>query len=327
MTIPERISALRKLMEERGYDVYMIPTDDFHQSEYVGDHFKVREYMTGFTGSAGTAIFTKDQAGLWTDGRYFLQAEQQLNGTGVKLYKMGEPGVPTEEEFIASVLPENGTLGFDGRVIAIEEGTALEAAVAAKNGKINYSEDLVDKVWTDRPALSEKPAFALGEEYTGESTESKLARVRKAMKKAGADVHIIAALDDVCWITNLRGDDVDFFPLLLSYAIVTMDEMKLYIDERKLNDDMKAALAKNNITLHPYNAIYEDIKNLSADSTVLVDPNRLNYALFNNIPDGAKVVQQVNPTIAMKAKKNDVEIKNIINAHKKDAVAMTKFMY
>ena len=216
MTIPERISALRKLMEERGYDVYMIPTDDFHQSEYVGDHFKVREYMTGFTGSAGTAIFTKDQAGLWTDGRYFLQAEQQLNGTGVKLYKMGEPGVPTEEEFIASVLPENGTLGFDGRVIAIEEGTALEAAVAAKNGKINYSENLVDKVWTDRPALSEKPAFALGEEYTGESTESKLARVRKAMKKAGADVHIIAALDDVCWITNLRGDDVDFFPLLLS---------------------------------------------------------------------------------------------------------------
>ena len=147
------------------------------------------------------------------------------------------------------------------------------------------------------------------------------------MKKAGADVHVIAALDDVCWITNLRGDDVDFFPLLLSYAVITMDEMKLYIDERKLNDDMKADLAKNNITIHPYNAIYEDIKNLDTASTVLVDPNRLNYALFNNIPGGTKVVQQVNPTIAMKAKKNDVEIRNIINAHKKDAVAMTKWMY
>lgn len=327
MNIPERISALRALMEERGYDVYMVPTDDFHQSEYVGDHFKVREYITGFTGSAGTAVFTKDEAGLWTDGRYFLQADQQLAGTGVKLYKMGEPGVPTVEEFIASALPEGGTLGFDGRVVAIEEGAALEEAVASKDAKINYSEDLVGEVWADRPALSEKPAFALGEEYTGESTESKLARVREAMKKAGADVHVIAALDDVCWITNLRGDDVDFFPLLLSYAVITMDDMKLYIDERKLNDDMKADLAKNNITIHPYNAIYEDIKNLDTASTVLVDPNRLNYALFNNIPDGTKVVQQVNPTIAMKAKKNDVEIRNIINAHKKDAVAMTKWMY
>ena len=187
MNIPERISALRALMEERGYDVYMVPTDDFHQSEYVGDHFKVREYITGFTGSAGTAVFTKDEAGLWTDGRYFLQADQQLAGTGVKLYKMGEPGVPTVEEFIASALPEGGTLGFDGRVVAIEEGAALEEAVASKDAKINYSEDLVGEVWADRPALSEKPAFALGEEYTGESTESKLARVREAMKKAGAD--------------------------------------------------------------------------------------------------------------------------------------------
>ena len=139
MNIPERISALRALMEERGYDVYMVPTDDFHQSEYVGDHFKVREYITGFTGSAGTAVFTKDEAGLWTDGRYFLQADQQLAGTGVKLYKMGEPGVPTVEEFIASALPEGGTLGFDGRVVAIEEGAALEEAVASKDAKINYS--------------------------------------------------------------------------------------------------------------------------------------------------------------------------------------------
>ena len=136
MNIPERISALRALMEERGYDVYMVPTDDFHQSEYVGDHFKVREYITGFTGSAGTAVFTKDEAGLWTDGRYFLQADQQLAGTGVKLYKMGEPGVPTVEEFIASALPEGGTLGFDGRVVAIEEGAALEEAVASKDAKI-----------------------------------------------------------------------------------------------------------------------------------------------------------------------------------------------
>lgn len=145
MNIPERISALRALMEERGYDVYMVPTDDFHQSEYVGDHFKVREYITGFTGSAGTAVFTKDEAGLWTDGRYFLQADQQLAGTGVKLYKMGEPGVPTVEEFIASALPEGGTLGFDGRVVAIEEGAALKKPLLLKMPRSTIPKILSEK--------------------------------------------------------------------------------------------------------------------------------------------------------------------------------------
>lgn len=327
MNVPERISALRALMEERGYDAYMVPTDDNHQSEYVGEHFKARAFITGFTGSAGTAVITKDAAGLWTDGRYFIQAEQQLSGNGVKLFKMGEPGVPTVEEFIADVLPEGGTLGFDGRVVAMGEGQALEAAAAKKNGKIDYSTDLIDKIWEDRPALSEEPAFALGVEYTGESTESKLKRIRKAMEEEGADIHIIAALDDVCWTTNLRGNDIEFFPLLLSYAVITKEDMKLYIDERKLTDEMKANLAKDNISLRPYNAVYEDVKELGADSAILVDPSRLNYALYNNLPKGAKVIEKVNPTVLMKAMKNDTEIKNIKNAHVKDGVAVTKFMH
>ena len=327
MNVPERISALRALMEERGYDAYMVPTDDNHQSEYVGEHFKARTFITGFTGSAGTAVITKDAAGLWTDGRYFIQAEQQLSGSGVKLFKMGEPGVPTVEEFIADVLPEGGTLGFDGRVVAMGEGQALEAAAAKKNGKIDYSTDLIDKIWEDRPALSEEPAFALGVEYTGESTESKLKRIRKAMEEEGADIHIIAALDDVCWTTNLRGNDIEFFPLLLSYAVITKEDMKLYIDERKLTDEMKANLAKDNISLRPYNAVYEDVKELGADSAILVDPSRLNYALYNNLPKGAKVIEKVNPTVLMKAMKNDTEIKNIKNAHVKDGVAVTKLMH
>lgn len=327
MNVPERISALRALMEERGYDAYMVPTDDNHQSEYVGEHFKARAFITGFTGSAGTAVITKDTAGLWTDGRYFIQAEQQLSGSGVKLFKMGEPDVPTVEDFIADILPEGGTLGFDGRVVAMGEGQALEAAAAKKNGKIDYSTDLIDKIWEDRPALSEEPAFALGVEYTGESTESKLKRIRKAMEEEGADIHIIAALDDVCWTTNLRGNDIEFFPLLLSYAVITKAEMKLYIDERKLSDEMKTDLAKDNISLRPYNAIYDDVKELSADSAILVDPSRLNYALYNNLPKEAKVIEKVNPTVLMKAMKNDTEIKNIKNAHVKDGVAVTKFMY
>ena len=327
MNVPERISALRALMEERGYDAYMVPTDDNHQSEYVGEHFKARAFITGFTGSAGTAVITKDTAGLWTDGRYFIQAEQQLSGSGVKLFKIGEPDVPTVEDFIADILPEGGTLGFDGRVVAMGEGQALEAAAAKKNGKIDYSTDLIDKIWEDRPALSEEPAFALGVEYTGESTESKLKRIRKAMEEEGADIHIIAALDDVCWTTNLRGNDIEFFPLLLSYAVITKEEMKLYIDERKLSDEMKADLAKDNISLRPYNAIYDDVKELSAESAILVDPSRLNYALYNNLPKEAKVIEKVNPTVLMKAMKNDTEIKNIKNAHVKDGIAVTKFMY
>ena len=327
MNVPERISALRALMEERGYDAYMVPTDDNHQSEYVGEHFKARAFITGFTGSAGTAVITKDTAGLWTDGRYFIQAEQQLSGSGVKLFKMGEPDVPTVEDFIADILPEGGTLGFDGRVVAMGEGQALEAAAAKKNGKIDCSTDLIDKIWEDRPALSEEPAFALGVEYTGESTKSKLKRIRKAMEEEGADIHIIAALDDVCWTTNLRGNDIEFFPLLLSYAVITKAEMKLYIDERKLSDEMKTDLAKDNISLRPYNAIYDDVKELSADSAILVDPSRLNYALYNNLPKEAKVIKKVNPTVLMKAMKNDTEIKNIKNAHVKDGVAVTKFMY
>ncbi|WP_288174780.1 aminopeptidase P family protein [Sporofaciens musculi] len=327
MTVPERISALRALMEEKGYDAYLIPTDDNHQSEYVGEHFKARAFMTGFTGSAGTAVITKTEAGLWTDGRYFIQAANQLEGSGVTLFKMGQPDVPTLEDYIADVIPEGGTLGFDGRVVAMGEGQALMSALLPKNGKIDYSADLVDKIWEDRPPLSEKPAFALGIEYTGESTADKLTRIREAMKQEGANVHILAALDDICWTTNLRGDDIEYFPLLLSYAIITMEDMKLYVDERKLTAEMKETLAKDGISIHPYNAVYEDVKNLKAEDSVLVDPSRLNYALYNNIPKGAKVIEKMNPEVLMKAMKNDTELKNIINAHIKDGVAVTRFMY
>ena len=327
MTVPSRFSALRALMEEKGYDAYLIPTDDNHQSEYVGEHFKARAFMTGFTGSAGTAVITKTEAGLWTDGRYFIQAANQLEGSGVTLFKMGQPDVPTLEDYIADVIPEGGTLGFDGRVVAMGEGQALMSALLPKNGKIDYSADLVDKIWEDRPPLSEKPAFALGIEYTGESTADKLTRIREAMKQEGANVHILAALDDICWTTNLRGDDIEYFPLLLSYAIITMEDMKLYVDERKLTAEMKETLAKDGISIRPYNAVYEDVKNLKAEDSVLVDPSRLNYALYNNIPKGAKVIEKMNPEVLMKAMKNDTELKNIINAHIKDGVAVTRFMY
>lgn len=327
MNVPERITALRALMAEHGYDIYLVPTDDNHQSEYVGEHFKARAFITGFTGSAGTAVITQTEAGLWTDGRYFIQAANQLKGSGIKLFKMGEPDVPTVVEYIGKSIPQGGKLGFDGRVVAMGIGLELEKAVASKKGSIDYSKDLIEHIWADRPPISERPAFALGEEYAGESTADKLSRIREEMKKQDCNVHIMASLDDICWTTNLRGNDIEYFPLLLSYAIVTLGGMKLYVDERKLTLEMKDKLMKAGISLRPYNSVYEDVKALPSDSTIWVDPARLNYALYTNLPKDAKVVKKANPTVLMKAMKNDTEIQNIIKAHIKDGVAVTKFMY
>lgn len=325
MKVSERVEALRKLMAEKGIDAYVVPTADFHQSEYVGEHFKARQFITGFTGSYGTAVITRDDAGLWTDGRYFFQATNEMAGSGIRLMKMFVGDTPSVTEFLADAVPEGGTVGFDGRVLAMDEGQEFEEVLSAKNIKIDYSEDLIDQIWEDRPPLSEKPAFFLEEKYSGESTESKLKRVREKMKESGADVHIIASLDDTCWLLNVRGDDIDFFPLMLSYSIVTMDSMELYVDERKLDDQIRAELAKNNVHIHPYNDIYEDIKKLDTSLTAMIDPMKMNYALYKNIP--CKIVEAANPTILMKAMKNPVELENIKEAHIKDGIAITKFMY
>ena len=325
MKVSERVEALRKLMAEKGIDAYVVPTADFHQSEYVGEHFKSRQFITGFTGSYGTAVITRDDAGLWTDGRYFFQATNEMAGSGIRLMKMFVGDTPSVTEFLADAVPEGGTVGFDGRVLAMGEGQEFEEVLSAKNIKIDYSEDLIDQIREDRPPLSEKPAFFLEEKYSGESTESKLKRVREKMKESGADVHIIASLDDTCWLLNVRGDDIDFFPLMLSYSIVTMDSMELYVDERKLDDQIRAELAKNNVHIHPYNDIYEDIKKLDTSLTAMIDPMKMNYALYKNIP--CKIVEAANPTILMKAMKNPVELENIKEAHIKDGIAITKFMY
>ena len=326
MTVPERLSALRKCMQEKHIDIYIVPTADFHQSEYVGEHFKARAYITGFTGSAGTAVITLHDAKLWTDGRYFLQAAKQLEGTGVTLMKMFEPGVPTIEEYLEAELKSGQTLSFDGRVVSVGEGDEY-ASIAKKNGaKIDYQEDLIDAIWTDRPPLSEEPVWFLEEKYSGESTESKLSRIRKEMEDAGCDTHIVSTLDDICWTLNIRGNDIDFFPLVLSYAIIRKDSLELYIDERKLDDKLKTIFKKEGVNLHPYNAIYEDVKKLPKNATVLIDKTKLNYAIFNNIPNSVPIVNKRNPEILMKALKNPVEVENIKKAEIKDSIAHVRFM-
>lgn len=326
MNIAKRIEELRSLMKEKNMDAYIVPTADFHQSEYVGEHFKARKFITGFSGSAGTAVITTTEAKLWTDGRYFIQAARQIEGTGVELMKMGEPEVPSIEEYLEAKLPEKTVLGFDGRVVAMGEGQGYEAIVSAKNGSILYDYDLIDSIWKDRPVLSEEPAFELGVEYAGETVASKLNRIRQYMKECGATTHILTTLDDICWTLNIRGNDIEFFPLVLSYAVITMDKMVVYINEAKLSDEIKSNFAKDGIELRPYNDIYEDVKKIDKNEVLLIDPSKLNYALYNNLPEGAQKVEKINPEILFKAIKNETEIKNIRIAQIKDSVAHVRFM-
>ena len=326
MTVKERIEQLRELMRKNGIDAYVVPTSDFHQSEYVGEHFKARKFITGFTGSAGTAVITLDEARLWTYGRYFTQAAKQLEGSGVELMRMAEPGVPTINEYLKSTLVEGNCLGFDGRVVAMGEGQGYEEITKANKATIKYEVDLIDEIWEDRPELSKKPAFKLGEEYAGESAASKIERIREYMKECGATYHTVATIDDICWVLNMRGDDIDFFPLVLSYMVVKMDGVDLYIDETKLNDELKAEFAEIGVAVHPYNDVYADTKKIPAGETILIDPARLNYAIYSNIPEGVAKVEERNPEVLFKAMKNPKEIENMRIAQIKDSVAHVKFM-
>ncbi len=325
--IPERLQLLREEMQKRNIAVYVVPTADFHESEYVGTYFKARKFITGFTGSAGTAVITMSEAGLWTDGRYFIQAEAQLEGTTVTLYKMGEEGVPTVDEYIEKTLKDGETLGFDGRVVNGTWGKKLEGIVEKKNGKMAVDEDLIDIIWTDRPELSKEPVRILPIEYTGKSTADKLADVRKVMEEKNADVHLMSSLYDIAWLLNVRGNDISYVPVVLSYLVLTKDECIWFVQEEVVTEELRAYLNENNITTKPYNSFYDYVKTISEDSTVLMDASVVNYRIANSIPKNVKVVNEADPTVFMKACKNETELKNTRNAHLKDAVAMCKFMY
>ena len=326
VTVPERLAALREKMAQNNIDYYVVPTADFHQTEYVGEHFKARAYITGFTGSAGTALISMHDARLWTDGRYFIQAGKQLEGTTVQLMKMGEPDVPTLPDYLREAVKDGETIGFDGRVVSVSEGQEYQQIAEMHHGQVNYSVDLIDEIWEDRPPLSEKPAFCLDLKYTGKSAAEKIKDVRKKMAEAGATQHVVTTLDDICWTLNIRGDDIEFFPMILSYAIVTQEEYHLYIDERKLSDEIKQGLESVGVVLHPYNDIYEDIKKTGENEVIMMDPSKMNYALYSNLPDAVKTVECMNPEMEFKTVKNPVEIENIRKAEIKDSIAHIRFM-
>ena len=336
--VRDRLDALRKLMKERGMDAYMIPTADFHESEYVGEHFKCREYMTGFTGSAGTALITMDEACLWVDGRYYVQAAAQLKDSTVTMMKMGQEGVPSLGVYLEDKMPEGGCLGFDGRVVNAAEGLALEEMLRERGARISYGEDLAGMIWQERPELSAEPAWVLDERYAGKSALDKIADVREAMEKAHASVHVLTSLDDIAWLLNIRGNDILYNPVVLSYALVTMDQLYLFVNSSVLEgkaypylEDAKGIsvreyLERMGVTVMPYDGVYDMVEELKGEK-VLLEKCRVNYAVYRLINGANKVIDRMNPTASMKAVKNDVEIENEKRAHIKDGVAMTKFIY
>lgn len=310
--VKKRIEELRKLMKEHGIDLYIIPTSDYHQSEYVGEYFGGRKYMSGFTGSAGTLIVGLDEARLWVDGRYHIQAEKQTANTGITLMKMGLAGVDTINEYLEKNIDK--TVGFDGRVMSYQE------VLNIKN-KVISNVDLVNEIWQDRPSISHEPAFIYDEKYCGESRGSKLQRLRQAMKDCNH--HIITSLDDIVWLFNIRGNDVPCNPVVLSYALINQEDAYLYVQDGVIDAKIEAILKRDCIYIKNYNDIYDDVEKLTGK--VLLDKQIVNYEICRRL--NCEIVNGPNPTQLFKAIKNKTEIEATKYAHIKDGVAVTKFMY
>ncbi|MBQ9119855.1 MAG: aminopeptidase P family protein [Lachnospiraceae bacterium] len=325
--IQERLQQLRALMKREGMAAYMILTEDFHGSEYVGAYFKCRKFMSGFTGSAGTLVVCEDMAGLWTDGRYFLQAEEQLAGSTITLYKSGEEGVPTIREFLKEKLPQGAVLGFDGRAVNTKMAHLLEKTLAEKEVRFAFEKDLVGEIWENRPALSAEPVMLLTEKYTGKSRADKLALLREKLAEKKGDYFVLSSLDDIAWLLNIRGNDVICNPVVLSYLAMTADETVLFINEKTMSEEVKAALAADGVVFKPYNDIYAYMKQIPAGKTVVLDEGKTNYAVISSVGAEVKVQNETNLTLLPKAIKNETEVENERQAHIKDGVAVTKLMY
>ncbi len=327
----ERILALRQKMTEKNIDLYIVPTNDYHSSEYIGDFFKSREYICGFTGSAGTAVITMTEAGLWTDGRYFIQAQRELFDD-FTLYKQGCDGVPSIPEYIKSFVESKKdsnkvvTIGFDGKCIDCGYikmlNNQLKPYEVIFNGKI----DIVGMIWTDRPTIDFRDVYELDVKYTGETRRSKLDKIRKTLLDSESDCLILTSLDDIAWLMNLRGDDVKCNPVFMSYVILKKDVTYLYANKKSFNGDLINKLKEDNVIVRDYEIFYQDLQLIESTERILLDVNLINYEI-SHILSGHQCVDSINPTLLLKAIKNEIEIENEKKAHIKDGVALTKFIY
>ncbi len=343
----ERLLSLRNQMKEAGVHCMVIPTSDYHNSEYVSDFFMARKYFSGFTGSAGTLVVTPDEAALFTDGRYFIQAAKELKDSGITLMKMGEPEVPTMTEYVDQKLQQGWTLCFDGRVLTSSKGSELEEIARKHGGQLRFDLDLCDAAWKNRPALIHHPVFVLSEEYAGESVEEKLTRVREKMKKEEAGIHVLTSLDDIAWLYNIRSNDVECCPVVLAYTMVTKDRALLFAEEGfAAGEDTSARerMEKAGVEIYPYDRFYEMLSSVAAQaakeeqaSGIWIDESRVNFRVLKELQKicvkaqsaqaGPVLLNRENPTTLMKSIKNETELLHTRRAHIRDAVAVTRFMY
>ncbi|MDD3369458.1 MAG: aminopeptidase P family protein [Lachnospiraceae bacterium] len=325
--IKQRLAALRTNMQERQIDYCLIPTTDYHNSEYVDDFFKEREFFSAFTGSNGSLVISADEAGLWTDGRYFIQAEHELEGTGITLFRMQEEGVPSLEEYLQQNIKKGQCLGFDGRTVNAQYGHRLKGILEQKDGKIEADWDPADGIWLDRPAMPANPMFVLKDELAGKSLQEKLIAVRKSMQNLGAEYFLLTKLDDIMWLMNLRGRDVECNPVGLSYLWITRDELHFFVQEKAVPMEVRKYLDQNQVELHPYGAAYEFLKEYQFQGKVMCDLRYINYRFLTLIDGKTPWVFAKNPTEQMKAMKNEIELQNLQNYYIQDSVVLTKFIY
>lgn len=330
--IMDRLKELRSKMAENGIDYYMMPTSDYHNSEYSADFFKVREFFSNFSGSNGTLVVSANWAGLWTDGRYFIQAEREIDGTGVTLYRMLDKGVPTIKEYLSEQMQKGQCLGFDGLVNAADILVDFEETLKEKQITFRYDLDLAADIWKDRPALPCTKVYLLSDELCGRSFQEKLHEVRQQMKEAGAETHFLSKLDDIMWLTNLRADDVECNPVALSYCLVTEDCFYLFLQKKALTPEVEAYAGKNGILLEDYHSVVDFLRTFHPDSDILYDQKNISYTLYRLLQDAAKragvsLIDQMNPTTLLKAVKNETELKNIREVYRRDSAVLTRFIY
>lgn len=323
----QRIAELQELLKQAEIDYYIVPTADYHNSEYVNEYFKMRKFLSGFTGSAGTLVVSSKEAGLWTDGRYFVQAESQLEGSGIVLYKMSEEGVPTIKEYLEKNVMQGQTIGFDGRVVDASFGKELEKIFAGKNVRIAYDKDIAAQLWKDRPAMPVSKIWIVSEESCGMSVHDKLAKVREKMSEENAEHLLISKLDDIMWLYNIRANDVDCNPVALSYTFISKDKAVLFIQKEALTDEAKAHFEKSKVTYEDYNDIVDYLQKCEIKGKVWCAGNDISYILYKLMQNRTELVDKANPTEHMKAVKNSVELEHIRKYYLEDSVVLTKFLF
>jgi len=323
----EKISELRKLMNKHRLDAWIVPSADPHQGEYPAERWKARAWLSGFKGSAGTLVVTRDQAGLWIDSRYHIRAAKELEGSGIDLYKFGVVGVPSYIQWLRSELPAGSVIGCDGNVLSIAELSNLEKEFQGRGISFDLQYDLVGELWHDRPEVPGNQIFIHEDKFAGESRASKIQRIRSRLRELDADMHVVTALDDIAWILNIRGSDVAFNPVAICYLIISHQEIRLFIEARKVANAVKQVLERDGVLFSKYEDVNEYLHTLKSEVNILVDPERTNYSLRNAIPETCPVKYGTSVPHIMKAIKNETERAGIKQSQTRDGVAMVKWMY